>query len=395
MVDITPSQRLRDRCAIVGAGASRLGKVPGISSQGLLEEAMKNALDDAGLTTQDVDGLICRGPDEIYTFHQVMGERLGIDANFSTTLTNGGASQVLGVALAAMLIDLGLVSTVLVGFGRNNWSRVHANRDNHMRGSARPQQMEGSEFGPEYGLYGAVAMHGFGARRHMHEYGTTREQFGAISLAFRDHALRNPDAVMKKPLSMQDYLDARLIVDPFGLYDCSLQTDAAGAVVVTSAERAKDLKQRPVLIKGFGSHNNISGWFAGDNMIRTGAVEAGKQAYAMAGVGPDEIDFAQIYDCFTYMVLVQLEDYGFCKKGEGGPFVASGALALDGTLPVNTSGGQLSEAHCEGMLQVVEGVRQLQGIYGPERQVPGAEIGLVSGHGGNTVCESTLILGTV
>ena len=393
MTDITPSTHLRDRCAIVGAGTSRLGKVPGFSAQGLLEEAMKNALDDAGLTTQEIDGLICRGPDEIYTFHQVMGERLGIDVSFSTTLTNGGASQVLGVALAAMVIDAGLASTVLVGYGRDNWSRVHANKDSHMRATGRPQQMYGVEFGPEFGYYGAVAAHGFGARRHMHDYGTTREQFGAISLAFREHALRNPDAMMKKPLTMEDYLGGRMIVDPFSLYDCSLQTDAAGAVVVTSAERAKDLKQKPVMIKGFGSHNNISGWFTSDNMTHTGAIKSGQQAYAMAGLGPNDIDFAQIYDCFTYMVLVQLEDYGFCAKGEGGAFVESGALRLGGALPTNTSGGQLSEAHVEGMLQVVEGVRQLQGKYGPDRQVPNAEIGLVSGHGGNTVCESTLILG--
>ena len=390
---LEPSTHLRDRCAIVGTATSKLGKVPGVSAIGLLEDAMIGALDDAGLTTADVDGLLVRGPDEIYTFHQVVGERLGIDASFSTTLTNGGASQVMGVALAAMAIDAGLASCIIVGYGRDNWSRVHATKDNHLRSSGRPQQLYGVEFGPELGYYGAIAAHAFGATRHMHDYGTTRDQFGAISVAFREHALRNPDAAMKKPLTMEDYHNGRMIVAPFGLFDCSLQTDAAGAVVVTSAERAKDLRQRPVLIKGFGTHNNISGWFNNDNLTHTGAIEAGKTAYAMAGLGPKDIDFAQIYDCFTYMVLVQLEDYGFCEKGEGGEFVASGALKLDGELPTNTSGGQLSEAHVEGMLQIVEGVRQLQGKYGPDRQVKDAEIGLISGHGGNTVCESTLILG--
>ena len=390
---IEPAKRLRDRCAIAGAGTSRLGRVPGVSSQGLLEEAMVAALDDAGLTTKDVDGLLCRGPDEIYSFHQVMGERLGIDARFSTTLTNGGASQAMGVALAVMAIDAGLASCVLVGFGRNNWSRVHATADSHLRNSARPETMEASEFGPELGFFGAVAAHALGARRHMFEYGTTRAHFGAIAVAFREHALRNPAAAMKKPLTMEDYLAARMIVDPFGLYDCSLQTDAAGAVVVVSAERAKDLRRRPVLIKGFGTGNNLSGWHNDDNLTHTGAIEAGRTACAMAGLGPEDMDFAQIYDCFTYMVLVQLEDYGFCRKGEGGPFVTSGALRLDGRLPTNTSGGQLSEAHGEGVLQLVEGVRQLQGIYGPDRQVKGAELGLVSGHGGNTVCESCVILG--
>ncbi len=390
---IEPSKSLRDRCAIVGAGTSQLGKVPGVSAQGLLEEAIGNALNDSGLTTKDIDGLLLRGPDEIYTFHQVMGERLGIDCTFSTTLTNGGASQVMGVALAVMAIEAGLATTVVVGYGRDNWSRVHANKENHMRASGRPQQMYGVEFGPEIGLFGAVAAHAFGAQRHMHEFGTTREQFGKIAISFRDHALRNPEAVMKKPLSIEDYFNGRMIVSPFGLFDCSLQTDAAGAVIVTSSERAKDLRQKPVLIKGFGMGNNLSGWHNNDNLTHTGAIEAGKLAYSMAGLGPTDVDFAQIYDCFTYMVLVQLEDYGFCKKGEGGPFVQSGALDVDGSLPTNTSGGQLSEAHVEGMLQIVEGVRQLQGNYSPNRQVKNAEIGLISGHGGNTVCESTLILG--
>jgi acetyl-CoA acetyltransferase len=390
---IEPSKSLRDRCAIVGAGTSQLGKVPGVSAQGLLEEAIGNALNDSGLTTKDIDGLLLRGPDEIYTFHQVMGERLGIDCTFSTTLTNGGASQVMGVALAVMAIEAGLATTVVVGYGRDNWSRVHANKENHMRASGRPQQMYGVEFGPEIGLFGAVAAHAFGAQRHMHEFGTTREQFGKIAISFRDHALRNPEAVMKKPLSIEDYFNGRMIVSPFGLFDCSLQTDAAGAVIVTSSERAKDLRQKPVLIKGFGMGNNLSGWHNNDNLTHTGAIQAGKLAYSMAGLGPTDVDFAQIYDCFTYMVLVQLEDYGFCKKGEGGPFVQSGALDLYGSLPTNTSGGQLSEAHVEGMLQIVEGVRQLQGNYSPNRQVKNAEIGLISGHGGNTVCESTLILG--
>jgi acetyl-CoA acetyltransferase len=227
----------------------------------------------------------------------------------------------------------------------------------------------------------------------MHLYGTTRDQFGDIAVAFREHALRNPDAQMKKPLSKEQYHEAHQVVAPFGLFDCSLRSDGAGAVIVTSRERAKDLKQPPVLIKGFGSFNNLRGWYNDDNMVVTAAKKSGEIAYQMAGVGPSDIDTAQIYDCFTYMVLTQLEDYGFCKKGEGGDFVASGALRMDGRLPTNTSGGQLSEAHVEGMLQVVEGVRQMRHTYPAERQVKDADIALVSGHGGNQVCHSTLILG--
>ncbi|MGE3646639.1 MAG: thiolase family protein [Beijerinckiaceae bacterium] len=390
---IEPSRELRDVCAIAGTATSRLGRVPGVSSLDLLVEAIRNALDDAGLHASDVDGVICRGPDESYSHHQMVAERLGINARFSTTLTNGGASQILSVALAVMAVRFGMARTVVCGFGRDTWSRTHANEAVRLRNETRPASLLPKEFGPEYGYFGATAAHAFGATRHMHLFGTTREHFAEIACAFREHALRNPEAQMKKPLTQEDYFAGRMIVAPFGIYDCSLRSDAAGAVIVTSTERARDLRQPPVLIKGFGTFNNTRGWFADDNMVHTAARQSGEAAYRMAGLGPQDVDTAQIYDCFTYMVLTQLEDYGFCKKGEGGDFVASGALRLGGALPCNTSGGQLSESHAEGMLQIVEGVRQMRHTYPAERQVKDAEICLVSGHGGNQVCHSTLILG--
>jgi acetyl-CoA acetyltransferase len=384
---------LRDKYAIVGTGKSRLGQV-GANSLSLLEEAIKNALDEAGLTNKDIDGVVVRGADDIYSHHQQVAARLGVNASFSTSLDNGGASQILSVILAVMAIESGLATTVVCGYGRDSWSRTH---DKSGTGLAQndliPAAQRPREHGPEFGHFGAVSHHAFGARRHMFDYGTTREDFAAIAMAFREHALRNPDAVMKKPMTIDDYFRARLVVDPFGLFDCSLNTDGAGAVVVTSTERARLLRQKPVLIKGFASYNNTKGWIQEDHMISTGAVESGERAFQMAGLGPRDVDTAQIYDCFTYMVLTQLEDYGFCKKGEGGAFARSGALRLGGELPCNTSGGQLSEAHVEGMLQIVEGARQLQGVYGANRQVPDAEIALISGHGGNQVCHSTLILG--
>jgi acetyl-CoA acetyltransferase len=392
-VNINPSTALRDKCAIVGIGNSRLGKVPGVSSLDLLVEAMVNALDDAGLKTSDIDGLICRGPDDAYGHHQLIGARLGINANISTTMDNGGASQILSIAMAVMAIEAGLATTVLCGFGRDAWSRTHVTEEARVRNETRPDSQRAREFGPEYGYFGAVAAHAFGAQRHMHLYGTTRDHFAEIAIAFREHALRNPQAQMKKPLTKADYDAARLIVAPFGLFDCSLRSDGAGAVIVTSKARAKDLKQPPVPIKGFGSFNNLRGWFQDDNMVVTAAKKSGETAYKMAGLGPQDVDTAQIYDCFTYMVLTQLEDYGFCKKGEGGDFVASGALRMGGRLPTNTSGGQLSESHVEGMLQIVEGARQMRHTYGADRQVKDAEIALISGHGGNQVCHSTLILG--
>lgn len=387
-----PSVALREKYAIVGVGQSAIGRVPQRSALGLLADAIRDAVDDAGLTKQDVDGLICRGPDDIYTHHQRMGELLGLDLRFSTTLDNGGASQILAVILAVMAIEAGLCEVVVCGYGRDSWSRTHRDAASHMAVALVPPEQERGEFQAEFGMFGAVAMHALGARRHMALYGTTKEQLGAVALAFREHAQRNPTAQVRTPLSLEQYLAGRPIVDPFNVYDCSLVTDGAGAVVVCRADRARALRHPPILIGGFGTFNNLRGWLYDEHMVNTAARRSGEAAYAMAGISAHHIDTAQLYDCFTYMVITQLEDYGFCPKGEGGAFAASGALRLDGELPCNTSGGQLSEGHVEGMLQIVEAVRQLRHAYPADRQVPDAEWALVSGHGGNTVCHSTLIL---
>jgi acetyl-CoA acetyltransferase len=385
---------MRDKYAIVGTATSDLGRT-GKDSLTLLEQAMRRAIDDAGLKVSDIDGIVSRGPDDVYTHHQRMGARLGLDVRFSTSLDNGGASQILAVALACMAIDAGLATTVITGYGRNSWTRTHATAKSRTQMELVPEDQLPREFAPEYGYFGAPATHAFGAQRHMFEFGTTREHFGRVAMTFRDHALRNPEAVMKKPLTMEEYLGARMIAEPYGLFDCSLVSDGAGATIVTSLERAKTLRRPPVVIKGFGTFNNTRGWLVEDHMIRLAAAKSAETAYRMAGIAPADVSTAQIYDCFTGMVIAQLEDYGFCKKGEGGPFVASGALELGGALPTNTSGGQLSEAHVEGMLQIVEAVRQLRHEYAPERQVKDAGVALVSGHGGNTVCHSSLVLGRV
>ncbi len=387
-----PSIRFRNKCAIVGVGHSRLGRVPGASALDLQLEAIKNAIVDSGVKASEIDGLLCRGPQDVYCNHQLVGARLGVNARFSTGVDSGGASQTLSVAFAVMAIEAGMAETVVVGFGGDSWSATHASEEarlaNDTHAGKRPK-----EFGIEFGFTGAVAAHALGAQRHMDLYGTTRDHFAEIALVCRENALRNPDAQMKKPLTRENYHAANMIAAPFGVFDCSLRSDGAGAVIITSTERARDLRQRPVMIKGFGSHNNTRGWFADDNMVHTAAGPSGAAAYRMAGLGPRDIDIAQIYDCFTYMVLTEIEDYGFCKKGEGGAFVASGALRRDGALPCNTAGGLLSEAHVDGMLHICEAARQLRGVYPPDRQVKDAEIALVSGHGGNQVCHATLILG--
>lgn len=387
------SQNLRGKYAIVGVGQSPLGKVPELGDIGLFAVAAKSAIEDAGLSKADVDGLITRGPDDVYCHHQRVGQALGMNVTFSTSTDNGGASQILGVAMACMAIDAGLCKTVVVGFGRDTWSRTHRSDTAKRMVATISESQSRREFGPEFGQFGAPVNYAIAARRHMQLFGTKKEQLGAIAVAFRNHATKNPYAFFREPLTIEEYLSARLIVEPFCLYDCSIFIDGAGAVVVTSAERARDLRKPPAYILGFGFGNRLTGWFADNNMITTGAREAGEAAYRMAGIGPADVDTAQIYDCFTQMVLLQLEDYGFCKKGEGGPFAGSGALEFGGALPTNTSGGQLSEGHVEGMLQICEGARQIRHEHGPDRQVKDAEIALVTGHGGNTVCQSALILG--
>lgn len=383
---------MQTRTAIVGVGTSKIGEIPGSTSLGLMCDATAAALEDAGLKTGDLDGIIVRGPDDEYCFQALLGERLGINARFATSLDNGGASQALAVILASMAIDNGLATTVLCGYARNAWSRTRqpGTRKAKLNQSATGDRSR--EWRDPFGYYGEAATHALGAQRHMALYGTTKEQLGAVAVAFRDHATRNPNAQMQKPLTLDEYMQARLIAEPFGLFDCSLRTDVGGAMIVTSLERARDLRQTPAIVRGFGTHNNLRGWLMDDNMTTTAAKQSGETAYRMAGCTPADIDTAQLYDCFTYMAMVQMEDYGFCAKGEGGAFAASGAIGLGGSLPVNTSGGQLSEGHAEGCLQVVEGVRQVRRDFGPDRQVPNAQLALVSGHGGNTVCHTTLIL---
>lgn len=377
--------------AIVGAAHSRIGEVPGFTSLGLMVDAAVGAVTDAGLAPSDIDGVLVRGPDDEYCFHQQLGERLGLDVAWATTLDNGGASQTLSVVLAALAIEAGLATTVLCGYARDAWSRTRrsGSRSGRMNQSTHRRRREWRD---SFGYFGEPATHALGARRHMSLFGTTKEQLGHVAVAQREHATRNPHAQMRTPLTMADYLGARLVAEPFGVFDCSLRTDAGAAVVVTTTERARDLPHTPVIVRGFGSHNNLSGWTSGEHMVETAARQSGERAYRMADVAPADINVAQLYDCFTYMVLAQIEDYGFCAKGEGGQFIASGALRLDGAIPTNTSGGQLSEGHVEGMLQIVEGVRQLRHEYPVDRQVPDAQLALVSGHGGNTVCHTTLIL---
>jgi acetyl-CoA acetyltransferase len=220
------------------------------------------------------------------------------------------------------------------------------------------------------------------ARRHMELYGTTSRQLGEIAVSTRHNAALNGNAMMTKPVTIEDHQNSRMISDPLRLLDCSLESDGGAAIVVSAAERSRDLRQKPILVMGVaeGHPDSPSSITQRPDMTRLGIAKAAPKAFAMAGVTPREVQVAEIYDCFTYVVLCQLEDIGFCKKGEGGPFVESGAIRLGGKLPVNTHGGLLSQAHMVGMNHVVELVKQLRGSAG-KAQVNGAELGLVSGYG--------------
>jgi acetyl-CoA acetyltransferase len=226
----------------------------------------------------------------------------------------------------------------------------------------------------------------------MHEFGTTSEQFGAVAVACRKHASLNPTAVFRDPITIADHQASRMIVEPFHLLDCCPVIDSAGAVIITTAERARDLKQKPVYLLGMGQGLTHSDVVLSPTMT-TGAMRPdSERAYAMAGVGPKDIDVAELYDCFTSVVVLTLEDYGFCKKGEGGAFVENGRIEIGGELPVNTGGGLLSQAHAGGILLVNEGAIQMRGAGG-DRQVADAETAIISGQCSVTGVNVCLILG--
>jgi acetyl-CoA acetyltransferase len=377
----------RGRYAIAGMGETPVGKLPDISTYALTLQAVHRALADAGLQPKDVDGVICDQPNNVpsrgYALHVAHGA--GITPTFATDIAMGGAAPCGSVATAIMAIEAGLATTVVC---------LHAQKQ--ATGHLEPRHgslYDGNEdFEQPFGLLGAPSRHAAAAARHMHQYGTTSAQLAAVAVAFRKHASLNATATMRKPITVEDVLNSRWICKPFHLLDCCLVSDGAGAVVVTTAERARDLPRRPVYVWGFGTGFKEDLLDSEDLTTLAGAVSS-KAAYRMAGVGPEDIQFAEIYDCFTAIAMITLEDYGFCQKGEGGAFVEGGNIELGGRLPVNTHGGLLSHGHVEGMLHITEAVKQLRGgEVEPERQVPDARLGIVSGHGGNLSCHATLIL---
>ncbi len=375
---------LKGKVCVVGAAESDLGKVAENTSHlDLIGQAAIRALDDAGLTLQDVDGVFAATSQS-----RMVGlgtcEYLGIKPNFIDSTQIGGSSFMSHVSHAVAAITTGKCKVALIVYGSTQRSMSRA----------ATSQRELAWYEDPFKPMMPPSAYAMSAARHMHEFGTTREQLAEIAVAARKWAMMNPVAYNRDPLTIDDVLNAPMISYPFTIRDCCLVTDGGGAIVLTSADRAKDLKQPPVYVLGTGEqigHANISSM---DDMTTTAAVESGKKAFKAAGVSKGDIDVLALYDAFTITTLLFLEDLGFCKKGEGGSFVENGRIAPGGDLPVNTSGGGLSYCHpgMYGLFLLIEATRQVRGQCG-ERQVEDVDVALAHGNGGVLSSQCTVILG--
>jgi acetyl-CoA acetyltransferase len=379
--------------AIVGVGeADEIGVVPGKSAVQLHAEAAANALAHANLSLGDVDALFTCGLDFMPSL--MVSEYLGLRPRYSSSDSIGGSSFVAHVHEAVRAIGSGACDVALITHGETR-------RSNRRRGvQARPTHLDpwlpDWQWERPYGVAAPPAAYALAATRHMHQYGTTTEHFAEIAVATRSWASLNPRAYHQKPLTIDEVLAAPYLVYPFRPTDVCLVTDAGGAVLLTSVDRARTLGVPVVQVLGSAVAHTHYGIAQMPDLTTTPAAISGTEAFRQAGLTPDDIDVAELYDSFTYTALVQLEDLGFCAKGEGGEFVSGQRTAVGGDFPLNTSGGGLSYTHpgMFGIFLLIEAVRQLRGECGP-RQVEDAEVGLVNGMGGYLSSSATAILGRV
>ena len=374
----------RGKTAIVGAATFGMGEAPGYSTTELAAHASVRALAHAGLTPKDVDGLFVTLPDESLS-SMTFAEYLGIRTRIADNTRTGGSSFQIYAGLAALALQAGQCDVALIAYGSNQRSST-----GKLVSTSRPSPWE-----TPYKPMRPVSSYALAAARHMHQYGTTKEQLGAVAIAARQWAQRNPDAFMREPLSMEEYQKSRLVCDPLGVRDCCLVTDGAAAVVMVRAERAKDLCKRPAYLLGAAAENTHREISQMPDLTVTGVARAAQRAFAQAGVGPKDIDVVELYDAFTINTILFLEDMGFCPKGEGGRFVEGGTIAPGGKLPVNTNGGGLSCVHpgMYGLFTMVEATQQIMHIAG-ERQVPNVQVAIAQGNGGELSSEAVLVLGS-
>jgi acetyl-CoA acetyltransferase len=377
---------------IVGMGETAVGRLEGSTSLGLQAEASRLALADAGVTPAEVDAVYNLDPytQAMSMFAQSLLEYMGLKPTVAATIDAGGTVTPMTMILNAIAaIGQGYAEVALCTFGEN----ALTGRPRGVHGLPQGPSLGQEEFEEPFGCIGMVIPYALVAQRHMHRYGTTKEQLGAVAVSARRHACLNPRAQMQKPMTMADYMAARPIADPFGLLDCSVMSDGAGALVLTTVERARDLRTTPVRVLGFGgkaTHKNVNQMPDLDGL---GLKPAGDMALERAGLRIADADFCCIHDAFTISTVLGAEALGLCAPGEGGPYAAAGQLDLGGPCPVNPHGGLLSHAHIGGMNHLCEAVRQLRHEAEAPRQVAGATVGVVSGNGGVFSLCGVMVLG--
>jgi acetyl-CoA acetyltransferase len=379
---------LRGKTAVVGAAdiASPTGEL-GMDALALQALMARAALADAGLTLKDVDAVFAAGG---YGASMEIAEYLGIQPRYTDSTSVGGSSYEVHVEHAAAALALGLCNVALVVHGQNP-------RTMKKRGQKRergPASATWAEWEMPYGLPMPIGGYALAASRHMAEFGTTSEELAAIAVTTRQWASKNPRARYRDPITVQDVLDSPFMSEPLHLLDCCLVTDGAGAIVMTRADRARDLAKPPAYVLGAGSAHTHMMISAMPDLTATAGQITGKKAFEMAGIKAGDVDVVMTYDSFTITVLLALEDLGFCAKGEGGPFVADGKLGPGGALPTNTNGGGLSYTHpgMYGMFLLVEATRQVRG-EAQDRQVQDAAVAVAHGCGGVLSSTSTVVLG--
>lgn len=374
----------RGKSAIVAASTYGIGEAAGLGSMDLAVSASVRALDQVGLTPGDVDGLFIGLPDDFLS-GLTFAEYLGIQPRITENNRTGGSAFLTHAMWAALAIESGQCDVALIAYGSNQRTAAGG-----LVSAMRPPAYEAP-----YKLMRPAGAYALATSRYMHQYGLKREQLGEVALAARRWAQMNPDAFMRDPLTMEEYLKSRLVADPLSVRDCCLVTDGAAAVVMVSAERAKDLARKPVYLLGAAAATDHRDITSMPDLTVTAAVQSGARAFAQAGVKPADIDVVELYDAFTINTILFLEDLGFCRKGEGGAFVQGGRIAPGGELPVNTNGGGLSCVHpgMYGLFTMVEATQQLMGLAG-ERQVKDAKLAVAHGNGGELSSQATLVLGT-
>lgn len=395
----------KDEYAIVGIGQTEVGHLPEYSKRELVTEAARLAIEDAGVPREEIEATVrasmVAGGGSYPDYADEFCRLLGLPVKTHLSAGRGGDFAAHSILTATKLLDFGISDYVLVSAGSSNWSYNHDEKRQKMAQSgATSTGGKVGLWGAEFGDIRAPNHHALLASRHMYKYGTTSEDLGRISVAQREWACLNPDAYMHdRPITLKDHQDSPLLVEPYHLLDLCLQSDAGAAFILTKSDNVDETETEPIYLKGIGFGEHIREyWWEDLNYTRLAVDTAKEDAFSMANITLNDVDVAQLYDCFTAEVLFQIEDYGWAEKGNAKELLRDDRLGPHGDIPINTGGGLLSSHHLSDMTGFIEAIRQLRGQAG-QRQVDDAEIGIVSGHGGEILRpgmashHSTLVLG--